>query len=114
MSFVVILRRSQLYFPVVLKQRQEKINHIYNLFYESIFFFFTKYWILIASVMKSRLSLSLNRFVQTHPLTTAINIQMNSVLFVLKSTVYKVHSISTDFNRKFVSVFSEWNLKTCS
>ena len=51
---------------------------------------------------KSHLSLSLNRFVQTHPLTTAINNQKNSILSMLQSIVYKVHSFSTDLNRKFV------------
>ena len=35
------------------------------------------------------LFLSLNRFVQTHPLTTAINNQMNSVSSMLQSIVYK-------------------------
>ena len=48
------------------------------------------------------LSLSLNRFVQTHPLTTAIDNQLNSILSMLQSIVYKVHSLSTDLNRKFV------------
>ena len=51
---------------------------------------------------ENHLSLSLNCFVKTHPLTTAINNQMNSVLSLLQSTVYKVHSLSTDLNRKFV------------
>ena len=51
---------------------------------------------------ESHLSLSLNRFVQTHPSATAINIQMNSVLSMLQSIVYNVHSLSTDLNRKFV------------
>ena len=49
---------------------------------------------------ESHVSLSLNRFVQTHPLTTAINNQMNSFLFMLQSIVYKVHSFSTDLNGK--------------
>ena len=48
------------------------------------------------------MSPSLNRFVQTHPLTTAINNQMKSVLSMLQSIVYKVHSLSADLNRKFV------------
>ena len=51
---------------------------------------------------ESHLSLSLNRFVQTHPLTTGINNQMNSVLSMLQSILYKVHSISTDLNKQFV------------
>ena len=63
---------------------------------------------------ESHFSLLLNRFVQTHPLTTAINNQMNSVLFMLQSIVYKIHSLSSDLNRKFYSAFNKWNLKTCS
>ena len=51
---------------------------------------------------ESHLSLSLNHFVQTHPLTTAINNQMNGVLPMLQSIVHKVNSLSTDLNRKFV------------
>ena len=70
------------------------------------FFSFITYC--IASVVRvicrreSHLSLSLNRFVQTHSLTTAITNQMNNVLCMLQSIVYKVHSLSTDLNRKFV------------
>ena len=50
----------------------------------------------------SHLSLSLNRFVQTYPLTTAINNKMNSVVSMLQSIVYEVHSLSTDLNTKAV------------
>ena len=48
------------------------------------------------------MSLSLNHFVQTHSLTTAVNNQMNSVLSMLQSIVYEVHSLLTDLNRIFV------------
>ena len=51
---------------------------------------------------ESYLCLSLNRFVQTYPLTTTINNQINSVLSMLQSIVYKVYSLSADLNRKFV------------
>ena len=51
---------------------------------------------------ESHLSLSLNRFVQTHPLTTTINKRMNGVLSMLQSIVYKVHSLPADLNGKFV------------
>ena len=51
---------------------------------------------------ESHLSLPQNRFVQAHPLTTAINNEMNSILSMLQSIVYKVHSFSIDLNRKFV------------
>ena len=51
---------------------------------------------------ESHLSLSLNHFVQAHPLTTAINNQINSVLPMLESIVYKVHPLSTDSNGKFL------------
>ena len=51
--------------------------------------------------------LSLNRFVQTHPLTAVINNQ--SVLSMLQSIVYKVHHslnfeqlFLVDLNRQFV------------
>ena len=65
------------------------------------FSFFLTYCILIASVV-SHLSLSLNHFVQTHPLTTAINNQMSNVLSMLQSIVCIVDSLSADLNRKFV------------
>ena len=51
---------------------------------------------------ESHLPLSLNRFVQTHSLTTAINNQMNIALCMLELIVYGVHLLSTDLNRKFV------------
>ena len=57
--------------------------------------FDSKFW-------DSHLSLSLIRLVQTHPLTTAINNQMNSVLSMLQSIVSEVYSLSSDLNRKFV------------
>ena len=71
--------------------------------------FFMKAFVFLYNVLhldckccESHLFLSLNRFVQTHLLTTAINNQMNSVLSMLRSIVYKVHSLSADFNIKFV------------
>ena len=60
---------------------------------------------------ESYLSLS-RRFVQTHPLTSAINNQMNSVLPVLQLIVYKVHILSADLNIKFVQ--RSVNGETCS
>ena len=51
---------------------------------------------------ESHLPLSLNCFVQTHPLTTAINNEMNSVLSMLQSIVCKLNSLSTYLNRTFV------------
>ena len=49
---------------------------------------------------KSHLSLS-KSLGSNSPLATAINNQMNSV-FLLQPIAYKVHSLSTDLNRKFV------------
>ena len=43
---------------------------------------------------------SLNRFVLTYQLAIVIYNQMNVVLSMLQSIVYKVHSLSTDLNRK--------------
>ena len=51
---------------------------------------------------ESHLSLSVIRFVQTHPLTAAINNQMNSVFSMLLWIIYKVHSLSTGLNRNLV------------
>ena len=66
------------------------------------FYFSIKYYILIASVMRVicfLLFFSLNLFVQTHTLLTiAISNEMNSILSMFHSIVYKFHSPSFDFN----------------
>ena len=51
------------------------------------------------------MSVFLNCLVQTYLLTVVINNQMNSVLSVLQSIIYKVHSLSTDLNKKYVQLF---------
>ena len=50
---------------------------------------------------ESHLSLSQIIFVQTHLFTTTISNQINSIVSMLQSIVYKVHSLSSDLNRKF-------------
>ena len=49
---------------------------------------------------ESHSSLSLNCFLQTHPTATVIKNQMDSVLSMLQSIVYKVHSLNfeQDYN----------------
>ena len=87
---------SQSFFCLIACAHQSGKQAVHTYFFhESIFSFFIMYRILIDV---SHLSASLNHFVQTHPLTTAIINQMNNVLSMLQSIVYKVHSIENLFS----------------
>ena len=94
LSYVVLLRRFQIHPPSFMTKTID-----YNVLHFD------------SKCCESHLSLSLYRFVQVHPLTTATNNRMNSVLFMLQSIVYKVHSLSTDLNRIFVQRLSLVSIK---
>ena len=69
------------------------MNHIYNFLWKRFLFIYNVSHF-DSKCCESHLPLFLNRLVQTHPLTTVINNQMNSVLFYQRS----VNGIYTSFH----------------